>query len=94
MATPRGLARLRSGLVTGLCCAAAGMGVTWAGLNLSGASLNLMARAFHGSHVSLAPLARLFGEPDLGPLTRTVLSACEGLLFGCGLALGLTRRPR
>jgi DNA-binding winged helix-turn-helix (wHTH) protein len=94
MATPRGRDRLLAGLITGLCCSAAGMAVTWAGLNLSGASLNLLARAFHGSHVGLAPLARLLGEPDLGPLTRTALSAYEGLLFGCGLALGLTRRPR
>jgi hypothetical protein len=93
MATPRGRDRLFAGLVTGLCCAAAGIAVTWAGLNLSGASLNLLARAFHGSHVGLAPLARLFGEPDLGPVTRSVLSAYEGLLFGCGVALGLTRRP-
>ena len=30
----------------------------------------------------------------MGPLTRTVLAAYEGLLFGVGLILGLTRRIR
>ena len=94
MATPRGKARWVTALVTGACCAAACMALTWAGRNLGGVSLDVMARSFHGSHVSLAPLARLLGEPDVGPVTRTVLSAYEGILFGCGLVLGLTRRPR
>ena len=58
---------------------------------LAGASL---ARAFPGSKVSLAPLARLFGEASFGPITGALTSAYEGLLFGCGLVLGLTRRPR
>ncbi len=53
-----------------------------------------MARCFQGSQLQLAPLARLLGEPDLGPTTRGVLAAWEGGLFGCGLAFGLTRRPR
>ena len=30
----------------------------------------------------------------MGPVTRAVLAAYEGLLFGFGLILGLTRRPR
>lgn len=56
------------------------------------ASLNAIARAFQGSQVGLAPLAQLLGEPDLGPLTRAVLGAWEGLLFGAGVVLGFTRR--
>jgi len=30
----------------------------------------------------------------MGPVTRTVMAAYEGLLFGVGLILGLTRRLR
>ncbi len=37
---------------------------------------------------------RLLGEPEPALVTRTVISAWEGLLFGSGLVLGLTRRPR
>jgi DNA-binding winged helix-turn-helix (wHTH) protein len=94
MAAPRGGDRVAAALVAGLCCALAGIALTWAGRSLAGASLNTMARAFQGSQVGLAPLARLVGEREMGPLTRTVLAAYEGLLFGFGLILGLTRRPR
>jgi len=44
--------------------------------------------------LGLAPLAHLLGETDLGPRTRTMFAAYEGLLFGAGVAFGLTRRPR
>ena len=81
-------------LVAGLCCALAAIALTWAGRSLAGASLNMMARAFQGSQVGLAPVARLVGEREMGPVTRTVLAAYEGLLFGVGLILGLTRRLR
>jgi hypothetical protein len=57
-------------------------------------SLDFMANAFPGSQVGLGPIARLLGEPEPGPLTRMLISAGEGLLFGAGLVLGLTRRPR
>jgi hypothetical protein len=62
------------------------------GARLTGASLNAIARSFQGSQVGLAPLARLLGEPDPGPLTRAALGAWEGLLFGAGVVLGFTRR--
>lgn len=94
MAAPRGADRLRTAAVTGLACAAGGVLLTWMGSNLGGVSLDLMARTFQGSHVGLAPLARIFGEPDLGPVTRTVLGAYEGFFFGFGLSYGLTHRPR
>ncbi len=94
LAAPRGVERIRAAAVTGACCAAAGVALAWAGRNLGGTSLDFMAHSFPGSRVGLAPLARLLGERDLGPLTRIVIGACEGLLFGFGLALGLTRRPR
>jgi hypothetical protein len=45
--------------------------------------------------VRLDRLAEAFGESDAGaPRTRAALGAGEGLLFGAGLATGLTRRPR
>ena len=94
MAAPRGAERVAAALVAGICCACAGLALTWAGRSLAGASLNAMGRAFQGSQVGLAPVARLLGEREMGPVTRAVLAACEGLLFGFGLILGLTRRPR
>ncbi len=94
MAAPRGAARARAALVTGLACAAAAVVLSAMGRSLGGASLDLMARSFPGSRVDLAPLARLVGEPQVGPLTRALLGGYEGLLFGAGLVMGLTRRPR
>jgi len=94
MATPHGRARLAAAAATGLACAVAGFLLPALGGQLAGSSLNNVARSFQGSKVGLAPLARLLGEPDPGPVTRSVIGAGEGLLFGFGLALGLTRRPR
>ena len=94
MAAPRGGERVAAALVAGICCACAGLALTWAGRSLAGASLNAMGRAFQGSQVGLGPVARLLGEREMGPVTRAVLAAYEGLLFGFGLILGLTRRPR
>ena len=94
MATPRGLSRAGAALSTGACCAAAGSIVCLAGGHLVGTSLNLLAHAFQGSHVGLAPLAALLGEADPGPLTGTLSGGLEGFFFGVGLIGGLTRRPR
>ena len=93
MATPRGSGRVRAAAVTGLSCAAAALVITALGGHLAGTSLNFVARSFQGSQVGLAPLARMLGEPELGPLSRAVIGAYEGAFFGFGLALGLTRRP-
>jgi DNA-binding winged helix-turn-helix (wHTH) protein len=94
MASPRGLSRLGAALVSGACCALAGLLVCRLGGNLAGTSLNLLSRAYRTSHVGLAPLAHLLGEADPGPLTRALSGGIEGLLFGTGLVAGLTRRPR
>ena len=94
MATPHGRARARAVLVTGLGCAAAAMGLAATGSYLGAMSLDFMAHAFPGSQVALDPLARLLGERAPGLLTSVVISGGEGLLFGAGLVLGLTRRPR
>lgn len=94
LAGPRGAARARTAALTGLACAVAAVVLTWGDRHLVASSLDVMASAFEGSDVGLAPLARLLGEETLRPLTRALVSAFEGLLFGAGLAFGLTHRPR
>ena len=94
MAAPRGRERTLAVLVTGLCCAAAAVALATTGSYLGAMSLDFMANAFPGSQVGLAPLSRLLGEDGPGLVTRVVISGGEGLFFGAGLVLGLTRRPR
>jgi DNA-binding winged helix-turn-helix (wHTH) protein len=94
MAAPQGAARARTALVTGVFCAIAGIGITLAGGTMVAASLDVAAGAFQGSQVGLGPIASLLGEGTLRPVTGTLISAFEGLLFGAGLAFGLTHRPR
>ena len=90
---PRGSARVRVVLVTGLTCALGSGLLGWRGSYLGALSLDLVAGAFPGSQVALDPLARLLGELQPGPITRLCVSTWEGLMFGLGIALGLTRRP-
>ena len=94
MATPQGLARVRVALLTGLACALAAGMLGWSGRFLGAMSLDFMAQSFPGSQVGLAPLARLLGEQEPGVVTRVAISVFEGLMFGSGLAAGLTKRPR
>jgi hypothetical protein len=94
MAAPHGRERAIAALVTGLCCGAAAVALASTGSYLGAMSLDFMAHAFPGSQVGLAPLSRLLGEEEPGRLTSAVISAGEGILFGSGLVLGLTRRPR
>ena len=94
MATPHGLARVRVALLAGLACALAAAMLGWSGRSLGAMSLDFMAQTFPGSQVGLAPLARLLGEQEPGVVTRVAISAFEGLMFGSGLAAGLTKRPR
>lgn len=94
MATPRGTARLKAAVLTGSTCALAGLTLALTGYHLGAMSLDFMAQSFPGSQVSLEPLARLLGESQPGMATHGVISGFEGLLFGFGLAAGLTTRPR
>jgi hypothetical protein len=94
MAAPQGRERGLAVLVAGLCCAAAAVILAATGSYLGAMSLDFVAHAFPGSQVGLAPLSRLLGEDAPGLVTRVVISGGEGLLFGCGLVFGLTRRPR
>lgn len=76
----------------GASCALGALLLAWAGRPLVGGTLHLIAREARGSQVSLAPLGRLVGEPDFGPVTQSLIAAWEGGLFGLGLAAGLLRR--
>jgi DNA-binding winged helix-turn-helix (wHTH) protein len=94
MASPHGRARFLAVVGTGVCGALAAVALAASGSYLGAMSLEFVSHAFPRSQVGIAPLSRLLGETEPGVVTRAVVSAGEGLLFGCGLALGLTRRPR
>ena len=94
MATPQGRERLWVALATGLLGGIAAAGLAATGSHLGAMSLDFMARSFPDALVSFDPLARLLGEPTPGTVTRVAIGAGEGLVFGFGLAWGLTRRPR
>jgi DNA-binding winged helix-turn-helix (wHTH) protein len=93
IAAPRGRRRLQAAAVTAALCGLAGLTLTVAGRPLVGGTVHAIARAAHGSQVTLAPLGHLIGEPDFGPISQAIIGFGEGALFGFGLALGLMRRP-
>ena len=93
MAAPRGRRRVRAALITAVICGLAGLALTLAGRPLVGGTIHAIADAADGSRATLAPLGRLIGEPDFGPVSRAILAFGEGAMFGLGLAYGLMRRP-
>jgi hypothetical protein len=93
-AAPRGRPRLMTVAATALACALGGFLVSSSGGRLGATSLDAIVAGFPSSRVRLASLGRILGEEGLGPRTRAALGFGEGLLFGAGLAAGLTRRPR
>ena len=94
MAAPRGRRRLRAAFITALICGLAGLALTLAGRPLVGGTIQMIADAAEGSRATLAPLGRLIGEPDFGPVSKAILAFGEGAIFGLGLSYGLMRRPR
>ena len=94
LAAPRGWRRFATAAIVGLACAAATLALALAGRALVGGTVHLIAQASQGSQALFTHLGRLVGEPDFGPLSAAILGLGEGLLFGAGLAFGLTRRPR
>jgi len=94
LAAPRGRRRLGVAGLTAAACGLAALGLTLAGRPLVGGTIHAIAQASRGSQATLTPIGRLIGEPDFGPVTASVIGTGEGLLFGFGLALGLTHRKR
>jgi hypothetical protein len=94
IAAPRGLKRLGVAMAVGLTCGVAGVILASLDYPLVGGLVHEIAQSSQHSTLELAPLGRLLGEPDFGPIARRLLSALEGSAFGFSLALGLTRRPR
>jgi hypothetical protein len=93
LAAPRGLRRVSVAGVTAVLCGLAALAVAVAGRPLVGGTIHAIAEASLGSQVTLTPLGRLLGEPEFGPVTAAILAAGEGVVFGFGVAFGLTRRP-
>jgi DNA-binding winged helix-turn-helix (wHTH) protein len=92
LAAPRGLRRLRTVAFTAIACGIAALGLALAGRALVGGTVHALAQASLGGQAALTPLGRLIGEPGFGPVTAALIGMGEGLTFGIGLALGLTRR--
>ncbi len=84
--------RLRSALITAGLCGLAGLALTLAGFPLVGGTIHTIADAAEGSRATLAPLGRLIGEPDFGPISSAILAFGEAATFGLGLAWGYRRR--
>ena len=85
--------RMRVALVTAVTCGLAGLSLALAGRPLASGTINAIAHAAEGSRATLAPLGRLVGEPDFGPVSSAIVGFGECALFGVGLACGLLRRP-
>ena len=92
LAAPRGRGRLRVAALTAVMCGLGALALSAAGRPLVGGTIHAIAQASQGSQAALTPLGRIIGEPDFGPITRALIGMGEGLFFGAGLALGLTRR--
>ena len=72
----------RSMAWAGLTGGLAGVLIALLGGRLLGGSLDLLARQFPTSRLSLDPVGALFGEAGFGPLSQTVTAGLEGALFG------------
>jgi DNA-binding winged helix-turn-helix (wHTH) protein len=60
----------------------AGAMITLAGGSMMATSLVRVAAAFDTSRLDMAPLGRLFGEPQFGSVAQAALGALEGGIFG------------
>ncbi len=90
--TPRGT-RLNAAVMTAVTCGLAGLAITLAGRPLAGGTIHAIAHTAEGSRATLAPLGRLIGEPDLGPVSSAIIAFGECALFGLGLTWGLLPNP-
>jgi hypothetical protein len=78
--------------LTSAACGLAALLLTTAGWPLVGGTIHAIASGLDGSQVALTPLGRLIGETDFGTISSAIIGTGEGVLFGAGLANGLTRR--
>jgi DNA-binding winged helix-turn-helix (wHTH) protein len=92
LAAPRGRRRLQTAIIMAALCGLAAVALTSFDRPMVGGTIHLIGRAAAGSQVTLAPLGRLVGETDFGPVSRTLIGFGEAAVFGLGLALGLTSR--
>jgi DNA-binding winged helix-turn-helix (wHTH) protein len=93
-AAPRGGRRALAASIIALSCGLAGLTLMLAGRPLAGGTIHIIADAADGSRATLAPLGRLIGEPDFGPVSSAISAFGEAAVFGLGLAYGLMHRPR
>lgn len=87
-------ARWQTVLITAILCGLAGLALGLGGRPLVGGTIHTIAIAADGSRAILAPLGRLIGEPDFGPVSRAILAFGEAATFGAGVAFGLLRPQR
>jgi DNA-binding winged helix-turn-helix (wHTH) protein len=92
-ADPPAARRLHPALVSAVLCGLAGLTLTLTGHPLVGGTIHAIAHAAEGSRATLAPLGRLIGERDFGPVTSAIIAFGEAAMFGLGVAFGLIRRP-
>jgi DNA-binding winged helix-turn-helix (wHTH) protein len=88
---PRGGKRALAAGIIAICCGLAGLSLMLGGRPLAGGTIHIIADAADGSRATLAPLGRLIGEPDFGPISSAILAFGEAAVFGIGLAYGLIR---
>lgn len=92
LALIKGMHLLRAVLVTAFLCGLAGLALALAGYSLVGGTIHVIANAAEGSRATFAPLGRLMGEPDFGPVSGAIIGFGEAATFGLGVAWGLFRR--
>jgi DNA-binding winged helix-turn-helix (wHTH) protein len=86
--------RLRVAIFTAAVCGVAALLLSLDGRPLVGGTIHAIATHSAGSQAALTSLGRLIGEPDFGPVSRAIIGTGEAMIFGLGVALGLTRRPK
>jgi hypothetical protein len=92
LAAPTGFRRTAAVLIVAACSATGAALLALSGRLLVGGLVHEIARSSRDAELVLAPLGQLIGEPGFDTVTRVVLSAFEGGVFGAALTWGLTRR--
>jgi DNA-binding winged helix-turn-helix (wHTH) protein len=72
----------RPAILAAITTGIAGAIVPLAGGSMMATSLARVAATFDDSRLDMAPLGRLFGEPQFGALAQALLGALEGGMFG------------